>query len=465
MQVVTPVVVAAGTGVGIGSALAGILAGLGGSLSAAASSGANAGAASGAGAAGAAAAANTAADTVASTAVASAITGLGAALPMALTGAITTGLTSIFTAVAANAVLGIFDVGGWVLNTLLAPIIGGLENLAPTSPVLARQGSDDMMRIASGAMSSLVGMTITAESLSTFKHLGLGYISAMLFDASGYRTLIGAIVGAHVEHAVKIPLSYYTHEKYRPNVLDPRQAAQAWIRGHITQGQFHQHLAWAGYPDTYFEYFDDVAYNPMSSRLMVQLVRSGLYDEELFRRELIDAGYRPETVAKLLTYLQQIANESIVAGSRTLIKKEYKAGVIGKQEYREWLQRTGMSPVVIELEIAVADLEMQEEARDLSISGILALYREKIINWDEAAARIAAYGYSEQAVRDLLDLEDAKLVTDLKRITQAQAASALELGVISLDQYADVLKALNYAEWDAGVLISIEQVKLAKKVK
>jgi len=404
-------------------------------------------------------------DAAGGTIVAGAIAALSTALPVGMALAIKDGITGVITAVAAGTIINTLNLGGVVLDGMLSPVISAFEATAPTSPVIASQTTDGIKTILSGAMNALIGQVITAELLSPLKAIGLGYVSAMLFDASGFRIIIGAIVEAHVKRALEIPLGYYLNEKYRPKVLDLREASHAWREGFINDEDFSRHAAWAGYPDGYLAFFKNEAYSALASRFMVRLVDAGFYDDELFTEELRHAGLRPAAVEKMRAYLAKAATDAQTKGGLALIRRSYKQGMLKPEEYRDNLITFGVPEKVADLEVAVVDMELAQDSRELSASSILALYRERVIDDTEAMRRLAALGYPESASRELVELEDIKRSTSPRRISQAQAEAAYKLDVISDEAYWYILIDLNYSETDAGIIYETSLREKAAKAK
>ncbi len=444
---------------------AGVITGLlgAGAAGTAAAGAAGAGAAESAGAAAAASAAAGAAGAGAASAAAA---GAGAATGTALTTVTLTGLTEslkgLVGAAGVGAIISGFNLGGFALDTLLSPVINSLKATAPTSPVLAVDVGDNINKVLSGAMNSLVGMTVISEMLSPLKQVGLGYLSAMLFDVAGYRPITGAILGAHVDGALARPMGYYTNQLYRSKVLDWQQARRAYIAGFMSKEQLQQHYAWAGLPEAYYDYLDFSAATDLRPAQLAQLAREGMYDHDFFDREFRHIGYDEVTREKLHVVYSKTQDQYAVEGVKVLARKAYKAGVMPEADFRALLAQAGVPARVQDLEIAATTWDKKTDERNLSVASILGLFTYGVIDYAEALRQLAILGYSETAGKNLIKLEVAKKTAQPKTLTQTQAATAYDKGVIDRVTYDQILVELNYAPFDREVLLQLADLALPK---
>lgn len=286
-----------------------------------------------AGAVGAAGAAGAAAETAGAGMITTALGLIGTAITVTLPAALLVAAKSIVTAFVANTVISQFDIGGWILNTMLNPVLGGLERLAPTSPAVAKAGQEGIIHMMSGALNSLIGMTVTAESLSAFKSLGLGYLSAMLFDASGYRVLIGGIVEAYTKNAILIPMGYYTKEKFRPEIPDMRDVLKLRSKRMLDDVQFLQYLGWHGYPDELRSLFEELAIRDPSFFMLNRIASTGGYNAALFETELRRMGYSDPLIAALQAAFARSELTSDMGEVVGALRKHVREGFMTRDQF------------------------------------------------------------------------------------------------------------------------------------
>ena len=361
------------TGVAIGTAAmvtAGVAGHVVGAVAGAKAATATAAGTASAGASGATAGAATATAAAGSTAATAAAT---AGISAAVSSGFRSAILGIAGAVGAGMIVSSFDVGGWMLNTMLSPVLSGLTARAPTSPLLAGETAGAIQGILGTACSSLVGMTVMSEMMSPLKHVGLGYVSAMMGDAAGFRPVIAGILNPYIAAAITIPLTYSVFARLQPHVLDVTHTCRAYAMGFLAEDKFLQHVRWAGYPPVYDEYFKEVADRDLTLGEIVNARSRGVLDEERFDRALrfaaADLEWRDVWDELAKTPLKYFALRAIAA-----------TGYYDQELFERDMRRAGYPDDVRPLLHKMYQSISAEAARGVYLSVAMSRFRDGITN-------------------------------------------------------------------------------------
>jgi len=331
------------------------------------------------------------------------------ALTVTLPTAIMTAMKSIVMGFVAGEVLRAFDLGGWILRGMLNPIIGGLERFAPTSPAIAEAGKDQITQLLSAAMNSLVGMVVTAESISSFKTLGLGYLSAMLYDAAGFRVIMGGIIEAYTKSAILVPLTYSTKAKFRPRVLDLDEAMGAYAQGKMSEADLSKHMAWDGLPDAYFNLIKQLATKPVRPSMLNALAQSGQFDRDFFNDELLHMRLSAAARANMLARYEKISQDAAYTGAYTALKSLYKEGFVTKNDVGAKLAGYAALTTTLDRQMLIAEWGYEYDYKNDMRSFYIDAFTNGTIDRNEATRSMQTIIVSLDRINALLDRAELKL--------------------------------------------------------
>ena len=135
----------------------------------------------------------------------------------------------------ANGLKWVFDKIGNLLWQGFSGLYNAILSLGRMDPLRAKDNFPMIMKIALGAGVGLGGATLLGELMHPLKNLGLGRIGAMLWKATNYDIVTGAIVGALAYAAFRKPLTYAFHEHFRPELPDLRNTVELMSRRKISR--------------------------------------------------------------------------------------------------------------------------------------------------------------------------------------------------------------------------------------
>jgi hypothetical protein len=446
-----------------------------------------------------------------------------ATITTALTTGLKTALTGIVAAVSVSAIVSGFGLGSWMMDAMLSPVLGALTATAPTSPAIAGNTVSAIKGTMGAAMNSLLGMTIMSEMMSPLKTVGLGYLSAMMGDAAGFRPIIAGILSPHIRAAITIPTTARIYSQLQPSYLDVAKAGKAWAMGFLTDAQFTDHIRMAGYPPLYDSYFKeeadvdlgigqimeafsrgkmseteveraykiaagdlqwlpvlkDLSYSSVRPTMFKVIADSEAFDEDMIRDMLRDARYRPEHVEFLISTFKLAVTSKYRSALISSLTKNYKEGLIPRGDYVDNLGRMGLRTDLVAMIAAQADWEYSYDFKMDQIKVVRDSYKKDLIATDdEEYSSLLALGVQPERADALVRIDTItklpKATTPVQTAEEKEAAATMKIrmsvvreefrkGVISQEEAVAQLVAWGVSEARARATIEYERVKLMPK--
>lgn len=300
------------------------------------------------------------------------------------------------------------------IETFMEAIMGLAGMIGPISPELATKNYASLAKVGLMSITGLIGMTVAGELLHPLKQLGLGQLSAVIWDATNYKLITGALVGALAYTAIRTPLTYYYHDLFRPQLPRLRDASDFYARDLLSKTEFSRLMGYEGYADVYHDKFADVAYRPVSLYALSSLATTGVFDEKLFADNLRDLGLKPELRELVLTMYKAKATETVKGMMSGVAMTRFKEGFTTEGQFTSELK--------------------------------LLRYSEEEIPMFTAAAELSyATDY----------------LTDMK----AAYTDAVRKGAISIDEYRDALSSLGIVPERVGSFVLRQRIYLRPKEK
>jgi len=200
-----------------------------------------------------------------------------------------------------------------IFETFMDAVMGIVRQIGPTNPSTVMSSYSAMAKVGLIALGGLAGMTIAGETLNPISHLGLGHISAMIYDMTNYKLITGVFMGVLTFAMLKMPLTYYFNEMFRPLILDYRDFMELMSRDAFRNPQLLQEpdliasvqqltggngTAWEarmigfyGYPAQYHGLFRELSHTRLGYFALAGIARTGFWDEAWFVEALARTGY------------------------------------------------------------------------------------------------------------------------------------------------------------------------------
>ena len=301
--------------------------------------------------------------------------GSGTVLTLAATGALTPIVHNLIT----PAIVGIFD---W------------FEKRGPVAPMSGGDISGGITKLAEFTITGLAAMTLGGEMLSPLKQLGLGNISAIMFDLINYKVLTAAFMGVLAFVYIQKPLTYYYNKVARPNLPDERHLASMLEDRVISSADYRENMTWQGYPDTWIEKIEDTLFRPMTPYMLRSLAEAGLLDDDLLDHALNHAGYDDISKVAIKKMMNTLASGSLAAVSTSTAMSRYQEGFDDEASLRQNLSALGVADSMLDRYVFAAQLKYLTDYQADLKSFFIDEYHRRVIEEPEFRTQLSQQGFA-----------------------------------------------------------------------
>jgi len=234
-----------------------------------------------------------------------------------------------------------------------------------------------------------------AETVGILKLDKVGELSETMIRALGLGRLTRSVLRPLAHATIVTPFTWQVNKTYRPKLLTHIELARDIARGRRTQADALEELARQGWSDDRAESLLTSARKTLSAAEVLQLAAGGNMDDSVVRGYLKDLGYDDEATNNIITLKDDAEHKAVLNGSLTELADAWIAGAIDDADFQPY----------------VASVFPNEALR-------------------------AMYG-------DLLAL---KKKARTKRLTRAEVETAVQRGILSIEDYNNYLELENYDE-------------------
>ncbi len=303
----------------------------------------------------------------------------------------------------------LFNIVQWGISLPFQGLEALLKSFGTVSPGPNNTALGIMTSAATVTVAGLGGMMIAGELVGFFKHFGLGYVSAMIYDISNFKELTRSYVTSISHIYIEQPMTYFYNSLGRPYVPGVSQLLQMVSERILDKAQFMDIAKYHGYSDDYLDKIYSTAMQPARYFALRGMAESGSYDESYFTHELEHAGYNDDTVKQLLTMLKRYSVgdvKGVMIGAST---KRFRYGLSSESDMRTELATLGAPKSLIDHYVFAANLDYQTDYANDLMTAYRTQYNKGMI--DEATLRgyLDAIGIQSDRVEAYVLLENAKL--------------------------------------------------------
>ena len=293
------------------------------------------------------------------------------------------------------------DMFNEVFETFTDAILGLVRMIGPMTPSNAMAGYSGIAKVGLMALGGLAGMTIAGEFLNPLSHLGLGHVSAMIYDMTNYKLITGVFMGALTATMLRTPLTYYFNDIFRPWLLRPGDFMELMSREAFTEpeklrvpeltaamqavapgggaGFESAMVGWYGYPSAYLGFFKELANTRLGYFALAGIARAGFWDEPWFIEALSRTGYSPTARAALLLMYRELVTatrQGIVLGQ---LRRQLREGYLELAELRETLDQVTAMDNLDDIRIMAMELEQDTALKDMAVDIHLSAFTRGVI--------------------------------------------------------------------------------------
>jgi len=305
--------------------------------------------------------------------------------------------------------------------------LGPLERIAPVTPEEAPVVAATLysQAVAAGAAAHLVSMV--AETSTSLKHMGFGYLAAFLADMASFSKLAAATQGVLISIGLGKPFQYSVQEKLRPIIPDDKDLQFMRAKKEITFDEFKQFMSYHGYTDWWIDTWEKFLW--MDPRMMeivrlTEIVRpeptpprealewlehADLVPEDpadwWFYMKFGKAGYDYIDIPVLTRAVKWLTKRREQTMYLMQIRRSYRTGRMTKEEAFTRMERCQLAPDVIEFRMESMDLEKAFEKQHDRINADIQAFRKGFIDEFELLAMLIDDGMLDDDAADKVETE------------------------------------------------------------
>jgi len=303
------------------------------------------------------------------------------------------------------------DMFNEIFETFMDAIMGLVRSIGPTNPSIAIDSYSAMAKVGMMSLGGLAGMTIAGETLNPISHLGLGHISAMIYDMTNYKLITGVFMGALTFAMLKQPLSYYFNEMFRPYVLSPMDFMELMSRdafrhpellqepdllqsvNELTGGQGSawegRMIGYYGYPAQYHGLFRELSHARLGYFALAGIARTGFWDEAWFIEALARTGYSVTARDALLRMYQEQVKYARQQPVMYHLRRLAREGYYTVAKVKEVLAEVNEMESLDDIRIMAMGLEQEYETFDMTLDISLRSFSRGVISESECRKNLA----------------------------------------------------------------------------
>ncbi len=285
-----------------------------------------------------------------------------------------------------------------IFTSFVSKIIESAERMGPITPGSVYNVQAELNAVGTTVISGLIAMTIGGELTVLGSKVGLGNVSAMIYDLTNYKALTGAFISTLAFAAISTPLRYYYLDKFRPKLPNIREASTFYEKDIISKAEFFTLLGYEGFPNSWHEKFAAAAYRPVSLYTLASLANTGVYDEALFADNLRDWGLQPKWRPLLLAMYRNKSLETTKGLMSSVAITRYKEGLTNEEGFSSELQALRFTDKEIPLLLTGAKLSYATDYTLDLISAYTAAVNKGAISPDEYRDNLIALGLVRERV-------------------------------------------------------------------
>lgn len=309
-----------------------------------------------------------------------------------------------------------------IFETFMDAIMGIVQQIGPTNPSTAIGSYSAMAKVGMLSLGALAGMTIAGETLNPISHLGLGHISAMIYDMTNYKIITGVFMGALTFAMLRQPLTYYFNQMFRPYILREGHFMDLMSRAaftnpenlrnppltatvqELTRGDGaaweRQMIGFYGFPAQYYGFFKELSFSPLRYFPLAGIARGGFWDEAWFTEALSRSGYSPTAREALMNMYREQVLVARQLPVMSQVRRLSREGFSTIEEIRTHLEKAAGMEDMTEIRLFAMELELEFASKEMAFDIIMRAFTRGIIPESETRKGLAGLGVP----RDLIDV-------------------------------------------------------------
>lgn len=299
-----------------------------------------------------------------------------------------------------------------VLDIFNESIIAYAQAVGPMSPSQAVTNFSSVAKVGFSALAGLTGMTIAGELLHPLKRIGLGNLSAVIFDMTNYKMITGAFMGTMCYSMLQTPLRYYFNNLFRPMLIREGDFVELLSRQAFTSPETLQNpqliksmkalapaggdafveelIGYYGYRPEYVGLFKELSNTRLGYFALAGVARTGFYEDAWFKEALHRTGYSDTAVSALQKMMYELFVSAKLLPVMPQIRRLYREGFIPREEVQVALDKAIAQPTLADVRLVAMDLEQVYESKSMALDINLRAFSRGVISEGECRSNLKA---------------------------------------------------------------------------
>jgi hypothetical protein len=280
-------------------------------------------------------------------------------------------------------------------------VLDHFESLGPMAPQPGGDIAIPLTKVLTTTIAGLSAFVLAGGVMGLFKQMGLGVVSAMLYDITNFRMLTGAFMTSLAAVYIAEPVKYYYQSLARPYLPQLGQALsmageyalvpQAKIGpGSVTVGdlewvnaenrkEFLNITKYLGYSDEWGNKLYELADSPAKYFSLRAMADSGFWDEGYYVSELLNSGYNIATVKNMVDMFRRFSLGEVKGVMLPLALTRFREGFSDVEDLKTELGALGLPEPKIGLWVFAAQLSYQTDYASDMLTAYRTQFRKDMI--------------------------------------------------------------------------------------
>jgi hypothetical protein len=280
-------------------------------------------------------------------------------------------------------------------------VLNHFESLGPMAPQPGGDIAIPLTKVLTTTITGLATFVLAGGLMGLFKQMGLGVVSAMLYDITNFRMLTAAFMTTLAAVYIAEPVKYYYQSLARPYLPQLGQALSMageyalvpqaktgpgsvgigdleWVNAE-NRKEFLNITKYLGYSDEWGNKLYELADSPAKYFSLRAMADSGFWDEGYYISELLNSGYNIATVKNMVDMFRRFSLGEVKGVMLPLALTRFREGFSDVEDLKTELGALGLPEPKIGLWVFAAQLSYQTDYASDMLTAYRTQFRKDMI--------------------------------------------------------------------------------------
>jgi hypothetical protein len=308
-------------------------------------------------------------------------------------------------------------------------VLDHFESMGPMAPQPGGNIAIPLTKVLTTTITGLSSFVLAGGVIGIFKQMGLGVVSAMLYDLVNFRTLTAAFMTTLAAVYIAEPVKYYYQSLARPYLpqlghalslageyalvpqakLGPGTVSLDQLDGvnETNRREFLDITKYHGYSDEWGNKLYELADTPARYFSLRAMADSGFWDEGYYISELLNSGYNIWTIKNMVDMFRRYSLGEVKGVMLPVAMTRFKEGFSTEDDLKTELRSLGLPEPKIPLYLFAANLSYQTDYASDMLSAYRTQFRKDMITEADFRQLLAGLGINPVRIEGYVLRENA----------------------------------------------------------